>query len=132
MLGIDNVGDFIAEQLEQQALGEGEKFDFEEEVEPWLGEKAGMYLAGYDGSDFHGFGVASARRTPGEAEEFVEKRVEEGNEEPSEEGEFEGDKYYVEPEDESVVGVVGDYLVFGETKADFEAMVETAEGETKT
>jgi hypothetical protein len=128
VLGIENVGDYIAEQLEEAALGEGEKFDFEEEVEPWLGEKAGMYLAGYDGDDFHGFGVIVETTNAGEAEEFVEKRVDEIQGEP-EEGEFEGDKYFVESDGETVLGVVGDYLVFGETLADFEEMVKTSEGD---
>jgi hypothetical protein len=127
ILGIEDLGDYVAEELEGAALGEGQKFNFEEEVEPWLGEKAGMYLAGYDGNDFHGYGVAIETTNAGEAEEFVEKRVE-ANEEKSEKGEFEGVKYYVEPEDESVLGVIGDYLAFGETLKDFEAMVTTSEG----
>jgi uncharacterized protein DUF3352 len=127
VLGIDNVGEFIAEQLEQQALGSKEKFDFEEEVEPWLGDKAGMYLAHYDGDDFDGYGVIFGTTDVGEAEEFIEKRVAAGSEEAAEEGEFEGDKYYVEADGETTLGVVGDYVVFGETKADFEAMVETEE-----
>jgi hypothetical protein len=126
ILGIDNVGEFITDQLEQKALGSGEKFNFEEEVEPWLGEKAGMYLAEYDGDNFHGYGVAIGLTNAAEAEEFIEKRVE-ANDEESEEGEFEGDKYFVEPEDESVLGVIGDYLAFGETLADFEEMVTTSE-----
>lgn len=128
VLGIDNVGDFIAEQLENSAIGDGQKFNFEEEVEPWLGDKAGMYLAGYDGDDFHGYGVIFGITNSGEAEEFVEKRVDE-NENGDEDGEFEGDKYYVEDDGETVLGVVGDYLVFGESKADFEAMVKTSEGD---
>jgi hypothetical protein len=127
VLGIENVGEFITEKLERKALGEGQKFDFEEEVEPWLGEKAGLYLAGYDGDHFHGYGVAIETKSSGEAEEFVEKRVA-GNGEASEAGEFEGVKYYVEPEGESVLGVIGDYLAFGETRSDFEAMVKTSEG----
>lgn len=131
VLGIENVGEFVAEKLENAALGSGEKFNFEEEVEPWLGERAGMYLAGYDGNDFHGYGLAIETTNAGEAEEFLETRVEADHEEgeEGEEGEFEGDKYWVEPEDESVLGMVGDYVVFGETKADFEEMVEAFEGE---
>jgi Protein of unknown function (DUF3352) len=127
VFGIENVGEFVAEELESAALGEGEKFNFEEEVEPWLGEKAGMYLAGYDGDNFHGYGVAIDTTNAGEAEEFIEKRVEANEGEVDEEGEFEGDKYYVEPEDESVLGMIGDYLAFGETRTDFEAMVKTSE-----
>jgi Protein of unknown function (DUF3352) len=128
VLGIENVSEFVAEQLENAALGSDEKFNFEEEVGPWLGERAGMYLAGYDGNDFHGYGLAIETTDAGEAEEFLETRVEAGEEE-DEEGEFEGDKYWVEPEDESVLGMVGDYVVFGETKTDFEEMVEAFEGE---
>jgi hypothetical protein len=126
IFGIEDVGEYVAEQLEEVALGEGEKFNFEEEVEPWLGEKAGMYLDGYDGDNFHGYGVVFETTNAGEAEEFIEKRVEANQEEP-EQGEFEGDKYYVESDGETVLGVVGDYVVFGETKADFETMVKTSE-----
>jgi len=128
VLGIDDVGEFIAEELEDAALGEGEKFDFEAEVEPWLGEKAGLYLAGYDGNDFHGVGMALETTDSGEAEEFLEERVEK-NDEGAEEGEFEGHKFYEEPDDGDVLGMIGDYIAFGEAKGDFEAMVEAFEGE---
>ena len=128
VLGIDNVGEFVAEELESAALGEGEKLNFEEEIEPWLGEKAGLYLAGYDGNNFHGVGIALETTNSGEAEEFLEERVEK-NDEGAEGAEFEGNKYYEEPDEESVVGMIGDYLVFGETKGDFEEMVEAFEGE---
>jgi Protein of unknown function (DUF3352) len=127
VFGIENVGEFVTEELEKAALGEGNKFDFEEEVEPWLGEKAGMYLKGYDGNEFSGYGVAIETTNAGEAEEFLETR-EASNEEEDEEGEYEGDKYWIEAEDESAFGVVGDYVVFGESKADFEEMVKTSEG----
>ena len=126
VFGIENIGEFVAEKLEEQALGEGEEFNFEEEVEPWLGEKAGMYLTGYDGNEFNGYGVAIETTNVGETEEFIEKRVEAGKEE-TEEGEFEGHKFYIEPEDETVLGVIGDYIAFGETKADFEEMVKISE-----
>ncbi|HTR74705.1 MAG TPA: DUF3352 domain-containing protein [Solirubrobacterales bacterium] len=128
VLGIENVGSFIVEELEQQALGEGQSFSYQEEVEPWLGEKAGMYLTGYDGDEFEGYGIAIETKNAGEAEEFLEKRVESGGEAP-EEGEFEGVTYYVDPEDESVIGVIGDYLAFGQTKADFEEMVKVSEAD---
>ena len=127
VLGIENVGEFITEQLEQQALGSKEKLNFESEVEPWLGDKAGMYLNHYDGNAFDGYGVIFGTTDAGEAEEFIEKRVAASSEEAAEEGEFEGDKYWVEEDGETTLGVVGDYLVFGETKADFEEMVKTEE-----
>jgi hypothetical protein len=126
VLGIDNVGEFIAEELESSAIGEGNKVDFEEEIEPWLGEKAGLYLSGYDGNDFSGVGFSIETTDSGEAEEFLEDQIKKNNDE-IEEGEFEGHAYYEDPE--SVIGMVGDYLAFSQTKGGFEEMVEAFEGE---
>jgi Protein of unknown function (DUF3352) len=130
VFGIENVGEFIAEEFEKGVLNSGQKLNFEEEVEPWLGEKIGLYLKEYDGAHFSGAGIALATSNAGEAEEFLEKRTEVDEEEGEEieEGEFEGAKYWVSPEEESVLGVVGDYVAFGESLADFEEMVETEQG----
>jgi hypothetical protein len=129
VLGIEDVSGFIAEKFDEAAIvGEGEKFDYEEEVEPWVGEKAGLYLQEYDGENFHGGGIALELSNAGEAEEFFETKNEESDE-PAEAEEFEGDKFFVNPDDESVIGFIGDFLVYGETKADFEEMVKTSEGD---
>jgi hypothetical protein len=127
VLGIEDIGEFIVEEIQSSAVvSDGEKFNFEEEVEPWLGENVGLFLKEYDGDNFHGGGVALETSNPGEAEEFFEKHTKESTEEV-EEGEFEGVKYWVSPEDESVIGVIGDYLAYGEKLADFEEMVTTSE-----
>ena len=123
VVGIEDVGQFITEELEKAALGEGEKFNFEEEVEPWLGEKVGIALNEFDGNDFTGATLALEITDTGEAEAFVEKRTQEGDEK-AEEGEVEGDKYYVTEDGESVIGVIGDYFAVAETKALYEAMVK--------
>ncbi len=127
VLGIESIGAFVAGQLEQAALGSGEKLDYEAEVEPWLGDKAGMYLDGYDGKSFHGYGIALETTDSGEAREFIEKREAAAGE--HEKAEYEGDPYYVAPEDGAVLGMVGDYVVFGEAKSDLEAMYKAFEGE---
>ena len=57
-------------------------------------KRSGSSLNEFDGNNFTGAGIALETTNSGEAEEFIEKRVEEGNEK-AEEGEFEGDKYYV-------------------------------------
>jgi hypothetical protein len=126
--GIDNVGEFVAEELENAAIGDDEKLNFEEEVEPWLGEKAGLYLAGYDGENFHGVGMALETTDSGEAEEFIDKRVKSGGSKATE-GEFEGTKYFEDAEEETVIGMIGDYIGFSETKGGFEEMVKAFEGE---
>jgi hypothetical protein len=129
VLGIEDVSDFIGEKLgEAVSFDGGGKFDFEEEVEPWVGEKAGLYLQEYDGDDFHGGGIALELSNSGEAEEWFEEKNDESDE-PAEAEEFEGDTFYVSDDDESVVGFIGDYLVYGETKGDFEEMVTLSEGD---
>ncbi len=127
VFGIESLGNFAAEELEKLGLSEGEKFNVEEEVEPWLGEKVGLFLKEARGSNISGAGIIIETVNPEEAEAFLEKMVERSKEE-EEEGEFEGDKYWVN-EEGSVLGVVGNYLAYGETKAYFEAMVEASEGE---
>jgi hypothetical protein len=129
VLGIEDVSGSIAEQLDEAVVvGKGEKFDYEEEVEPWVGETAGLYLQEYDGDDFHGGGIALELSNTGEAEEFFEKKNDESDE-PAEEAEFEGNRYWSTSDDESVVGFIGDYLVYGETQGDFEEMVTLSEGD---
>src|SRR5690349_12149552 len=39
--GVD-LGDLIVTELENDAAEEGESFDFEKEIEPWLGEEGGI------------------------------------------------------------------------------------------
>ncbi len=126
VFGIDSIGQFAGEELEKLAAAENEKFDFDEEVQPWLGEKAGLFLKEAQGSNFTGGGFVIETTNSGEAEEFLENLTKESKEE-EEEGEFEGDKYWVNG-DNSAVGVIGDYLAYGETKAYFEEMVENSEG----
>jgi hypothetical protein len=128
VLGIDNVGEFVAEELEKAAIGDEEELDFEGEIEPWLGEKAGLYLAGYDGDDFHGVGMALETTDSEEAEDFLEKRVESGGDEV-EKGEVDGHRYYEDPDEESVIGMIGDYVAFSESTNGFKEMVEAFEGE---
>jgi hypothetical protein len=129
VLGIEDVSEFIAEKLnEAVSFDGGGKLDYEEEVEPWVGEKAGLYLQEYDGDEFHGGGIALELSDAGEAEEFFEKKNEESDE-PAEAEEFEGAKFYVSDDDESVIGFIGDFLVYGETTADFEEMVTLSEGD---
>src|SRR6187397_919227 len=41
--GVDNLGDLIVEKLESSAQEDGEPFDYEKEVEPWLVERGGLF-----------------------------------------------------------------------------------------
>jgi hypothetical protein len=106
--GIKNVGDLIVEELESS--DSDRPVDFAKEVEPWLGEKAGLFFESYDGDDFTGYGVVVETTDSGEAGEFIDK--------------------HSEPDNGEVVGMVGDLLVIAESKATFKAAEEAAEGES--
>jgi protein-tyrosine-phosphatase len=127
--GIEDLGETIAEQLEKAAETDGEPFDFSEDVEPWLGEKAGIAFGSYDGANFTDLSFAVQTTDEGEAEEFIETLAG-GSGEKVEEGSFEGVDYTVEPNDGTTLGVTDGYLIAAETLKGFEGVVEAAEGES--
>ncbi len=124
LAGVEDLGGLIVEELEQSSLDSGEPVDFEKEVEPWLGEKAAVFLPEFDGNDFTGYGVAIETTDSGAAQEFVDNHHDEGAEEAS----FEGADFWVE-EDGNAVGMIDDAVVVAEDEAAFKAAVEASEGE---
>jgi hypothetical protein len=126
--GVDSLGELIVTELEKKATSEHEPFDFEKEVEPWLGEKGGLSFESYDGDDFHGYGVAIETTDPGATERFVEKAVERADEKVTEHS-ADGVDFKVQ-EDGTSVGLIGDFLAIAETQAAFKAMVKASDGES--
>lgn len=125
LAGVDDLGGLVIEQLEQSAAGDGEEFDYEKEVEPWLGEKAGIALQEYDGDDFQGYVIAVAATDTGAAQEFIDDNADEVASEPS----YEGTEFKVE-EDGEAIGIVGDFFVFAESEESFKAAVDAEGGES--
>ncbi len=125
LAGIDDLGALVIEQLEESAAGDGEEFDYEKEVEPWLGEKAGISLQGYDGEDFQGFVAAIATTDTGAAQEFIDDNADDVVAEPS----YEGVDFKVESDDEAI-GIIGDFIVLAEDEAAFKAAVDADGGES--
>lgn len=124
--GIDDVGGLIVEQLEGSALDDGEELDYAKEVEPWLGEKAGISLQEYDGDDFQGYAVAIQSTDTTATQDFVDKRT---ADEVAEEGSYEGSDFLIEEGDGTAIGIVGDFLVVAEDEDAFKAVVDAADGE---
>jgi hypothetical protein len=127
--GIDDLGGQIVKELEKAAGAEGEEFEYGTEIEPWLGEKVGLYIADYDGEEFNEAGLAVQTTNPDEAKAFLEKHAKTDSGEPYEEAEVEGEEVWVNPEEGEVLGVVGEAILFAEDKATFAEMVKTSEGD---
>jgi hypothetical protein len=127
--GIDDPGARIVSELESSAREEGEPFDYETEVEPWLGEKAGIFLDGFDGDDFERFGVAIQTTDPDAAQSFVDKQAE-ADKDPIEDASYEGVEYKIDSADESIYGLVGDLLVITEKERAFKDAVDASSGDS--
>jgi Protein of unknown function (DUF3352) len=127
--GIDDVGAEIISELESEAEEEGEPFDYETEVEPWLGERAGIFLDEFDGEDFQQVGVAVETTDPDAAQSFVDKQAE-ADKDPIDDASYEGVEYKIDAADESVYGIVDDLLVITEEEKAFKAAVDAANGDS--
>jgi hypothetical protein len=125
--GIDNLGDLIVTELENSASEDGEELDFEKEIEPWLGDRGGLFLQDYEDSDFEGYGAAVQTTDEDAARDFVNKQIEAGDE-GSSDGSYEGVDFKAQ-EDETTIGVFDGLVVFAEDEAIFKTMVDASEGE---
>lgn len=126
--GIDSVGDLIITELESSATEDDEEFDYEKEVEPWLGEKGGLFLQEYEEDDFEGYGAAVQTSDEDAAREFINKQIERDEDEEVKDGSYEGVDFKVE-EDETTFGVFDGLVAFAEDEAIFKTMVDAANGE---
>lgn len=127
--GVDDLGAKIVSELEGEAEEDGEPFDYETEVEPWLGERAGVFLDDFDGEDFETVGVAIETTDPDAAQSFIDKQAD-ADDDPVKDGSYEGVEYKIDEADESVYGVVGDLLVVTEEEGAFHDAVDASDGES--
>jgi len=127
--GIDDLGGLIVSELESSADDSGEELDYAKEIEPWLGEKGGLFFQEYDGDDFEGYGAAIQTTDASATQDFIDKQSQSGDEVP-EEGSYEGVDYKVQSDDGTTIGVVGDFLVFAEDTQTFKQMVDASKGES--
>jgi hypothetical protein len=127
--GVDNVEEFIAEELEKTAESEGEPLDYEKEIEPWLGERGGVFFEKLEGEDFTGTGLMIESTDTAATQEFIEKVVKRSSD-PYEAASYEGVDFEVGGSEGSAVGVVGDFLVIGEDEKVFKEAVDASQGES--
>ncbi|HEX3239799.1 MAG TPA: DUF3352 domain-containing protein [Solirubrobacterales bacterium] len=125
--GVDNLGALIVEELESSAVSSDEDLDFSKEIEPWLGEKAGISLQQYDGDDFQGFAVAIQSTDTDATQDFIDKQ---SADEVAKKGSYEGSEFLIEEDDDTAVGIVGDFLVVAEDEDSFKAVVDASDGDS--
>jgi Protein of unknown function (DUF3352) len=127
--GIDNLGDFVIEELEERAQGEGEPFDYEKEVEPWLGERGAIFFEKLDeDEDLTGAGIVVESTDAEATQQFLDDQSE-GSDDPYRSASYEGVDYEVSGDEDGAIGVVGDFLAYGENELVFKEMVDASAGD---
>jgi hypothetical protein len=126
--GVDDLGELIITELESAAADEGEEFDYEKEVEPWLGEEGGIFLQDYEEEDFESYGAAIQTSDEDAARKFVNEKIEADKDETAEDGSYNGVDFKVQ-EDETTIGVFDGLVAFAEDEATFKAMVDASDDE---
>jgi Protein of unknown function (DUF3352) len=127
--GVDNLGDYVVEKLESSARGDGEPFDYAKEVEPWLGERGGVFFEKFDGNDFSGAGAIVESTDTGATQEFIDTQVKASND-PYRSASYEGVDYEVGGSEGNAIGVLGDSLVVAEGAPVFKEVVDASQGES--
>jgi hypothetical protein len=127
--GVDNLGEFIVEELESSASDDGEPFDYAKEVEPWLGEKAGVAFKGLKEGDLTEPLIAIETTDTAATQEFIDNQSGESKD-PYKDASYEGIDFKVGGSEGNAIGIVGDSLLIAEGEAGFKAAVDASHGES--
>jgi hypothetical protein len=100
----------LRELIEKEAREEGSDFDYDRDVKPWLGKRAGVTVSDLQ-ADEPSVLIAAAATDTGKAIEAIEKERKRSKEK-SREGSYEGIDYRVDG-DGMAVGAIEDFLVVG-------------------
>lgn len=127
--GVGNLGDFVVSELESAAQEDGEPFDYEKEVEPWLGERAAVFFERLEDDDLTGLGVVVESTDTEATQEFIDTRVE-ASDEPYSAGSYEEVDFQFGGPDENAIAVVGDFLLIAEGEKVLKDAVDASQGDS--
>jgi hypothetical protein len=128
--GIDNLGNYIVAKLEDSARGDGEPLNYAKEVEPWLGEKAGVSFKGLKDGNLTEPVVVVESTDVAATEEFIDKQAKQSKV-PYKDASYEGIDFKVGGSNGNAIGVIGESLVMAEDgESGFKAAVDASNGES--
>lgn len=128
-VGVDDLGALIVSELEETAREHDEPFDFETDVEPWLGEEGGVFLTRFDGEDFDGGGVVVEVTDLEAAQRYLDQKIKSAGGRPPEDASYRDIDYKIETGENEAIGLIGDLMVGGDVKA-FREAVDASEGDS--
>jgi hypothetical protein len=125
LLNTDDPGGFLVEQLDNLLAEDDAGISYSEDIEPWLGENAGIFFSTFaDEPD----GAAVVEVTDEAAAQATVDKIERSEGSRGTEESYEGVDYTLY-EGDSAVGFVDSFLVAG-TEAGFRAAVDASRGES--
>jgi hypothetical protein len=128
--GIDNLGEYVVAKLEDSARGKGEPFDYAKEVEPWLGEKAGVAFKSLKDGKLTEPVVVVESTDVAATQKFIDTQAKQSKV-PYKDGSYEGVDFKVGGSNGNAIGVVGESLVVAEDgESGFKAAVDASNGES--
>jgi hypothetical protein len=127
--GVDNLGEYVVEKLESSASDDGEPFDYAKEVEPWLGEEAGVAFKGLKEGDLTEPVIAVQSTDTDATQKFIDTQTGESKD-PYEDATYEGIDFKVGGSENEAIGIVDDSLLIAGGEAGFKAAVDASQGES--
>jgi hypothetical protein len=128
VLDTDDPGAEIVSLLERESKAEGNPIDFEQDVAPWLGEKAGVFFTQLTDDAQRG-AVVVETTDPAAALAFARKESGATATDPAPQT-YNGATYQTDPSDtDTVFGTVGSFLVAGDVEG-FKAAVDAESGDS--
>jgi hypothetical protein len=130
--GIEDPLAALRSELDAELSGWGSELTFTEDVEPWLGDRAGVFVRTFEPSEVArgapDFGLVLEVDDAGAARDFVDRIAGDDNWSP-ESRSYGGFDYLFDPEDGGAVGLVDDRLVVA-TESSFIVAADATEGES--
>ncbi len=114
--------DLLDQSMNEEPTLSGKQLSFARDIEPWLGDRAGVVVDGFAGDPPV---VAIIETTDADATgAFLDASKQRGDEDRS----YSGVDYLLDGDDSTAAGVVDDFLVFGDEKG-FKDAVDVADGD---
>jgi hypothetical protein len=128
IMGTNDPGSKIISLIEREAKADGHPIDYQQDVAPWLGEKAGVFFTSL--ADSAQKGAAVVQTTDVNASlAFARKASGATPTNPAPQS-YKGVSYQTDPSQaDNVFGIVGNFLIEGDV-AGFRAAVDASQGES--
>lgn len=126
--GEDDPGQAIIDEI-NESLAEDSDLTYEDDIQPWLGSRAGIFVSGFQMDTQEPDAAAVIATTDADAaQSFVDSSLEAEGAETTDES-YEGVDYKLDSDDGTAIGIDQDFLVIG-TEQGFQDAVDAGAGDS--